>query len=214
MTTPQASAAEGDKKPAEMAVKTLSRSFESHREANSTMTWILQKTDYDDGLRVLTLAGVQHEDAYGLSIVLLDDVTPQKHTATIATKDGEKSEKTAFVSLTDNIDSRDEISAQGPARLQVQVRSLLVNMADLRQQAEVKESVPSCPGRSRRAVVFLRPAQLLRQLDVTAEESKLWSRFGRAACVRWSRLPEPQMSAKTADRTVSPSQPDAPARKN
>ncbi|MEN9808468.1 MAG: hypothetical protein RLZZ488_35 [Pseudomonadota bacterium] len=207
-------AAEEDKKPAEMAVKIKSRTFESHREADSTMTWIVQKTDYDDGLRVLTLAGVQHEDAYGLSVVLLDDVTPQKHTTTVAIKEGEKSEHTAFINLSDNIESSEEISDQGPARLQLQIRSLLVNMADLRQQAEVKESVPMCSGKNRRAVAFLRPAQLQRQLNLTAEESKVWSRFGRAACVRWSRLPEAQTSAKTADQTVAPSQPDAPVQKN
>lgn len=178
------------------------------------MTWIVQKTDYADGLRVLTLAGVQHEDSYGLSVILLDDVTPQKHTTTVVTADGVKSESAAFVTLTDNINGSDENSAHEPAQLQVQIRSLLVNMADLRQQGEVKESVPACSGKNRRAVAFLRPAQLQRQLKLTAEESQQWSRFGRAACVRWNRLPEPQLSAKTADRIAAPSLPDEPARKN
>lgn len=179
------------------------------------MTWIVQKTDYDDGLRVLTLAGVQHEDAYGLSVVLLDDVTPQKHTTTTAaTADSGKGESAAFVSLSDNINGSGENSGQVPAQLQVQIRSLLVNMADLRQRGEVKESVPACSGKNRRAVAFLRPAQLQRQLNLTAEESQQWSRFGRAACVRWNRLPEPELSAKTVDRIAAPSLPDEPAPKN
>lgn len=211
----QALASEGEQKTAEVLVKIKNRTFVPHRETDSTMTWIVQKTDYEDGLRILTLAGVQHEDAFGLSVVLLDDVTPQKQTVTFSTMESEKLASAAMVSVADNMTIPDELSVQLAPQLHVQIRSLLVNLADLRQQGETKESVPSCSGKSRRAVVFLRPAHLQRQLNLNSEAALQWTRFGRAACVRWSRLPETmEPSSKIEARSAAPSRPDEPDRKN
>lgn len=36
------------------------------------MTWKIQKVIYADGLTILALAGLQFEEALGLSVVLLD----------------------------------------------------------------------------------------------------------------------------------------------
>lgn len=167
------------------------------------MTWVVQKTIYEDDSAVTTLAGVQFEEAFGLSVVLIDDVAPKDSAAPLSRP--QSPAPTPSKKLEDVTSLNDNLVTDEPAQLQLQMRSLLVDLNDLRNSAATRATVPSCENGRRRAVVFLRPEQLKRQLMLNPEDSTLWSRFGRAACVRWNKFP-----SESAQLSKSPFQTDAP----
>lgn len=194
--------------PTEVVVKIKAREFESRRSRDATLTWVVQNTTYEDGLKVVTLAGAQFEEHFGLTAVLLDDVAPQTTTRQPQTQ---PQGQTAFPRppLLDGLEST---SDEAP-NIAVQLRSVLVDLNDLRTQAAARQAVPACESDRRRAVLFIRPEQLRRQLDVTTQEAEKWTRYGRAACLRWESFPRKEQ-AKTALPTDAQPLPGEPGPRN
>lgn len=201
-------AQDGKATPPEVVVKIKAREFENRRAKDATLTWVLQNTTYEDGLRVITLAGVQFEENFGLTAVLLDDVAPEKTTRPQHTE----SQAQPVPPRAPMVDGAENTSDEPPV-IQVQLRSLVVNVNELRSQAATRQSVPACDNDRRRAVVFIRPEQLRRQLEVSIEEAEKWTRFGRAACLRWESFPTREQ-VKTALPTDALPQPNEHALPN
>lgn len=147
-----ASSIESNQKTEEVIVPVKYRALESQRSEGSLMTWIVQKTTYEDNLVTLRLAGVQFEDAFGLSVVMLDELA-----------------------------SFDE-----GAELRLKLNGPWIPMSDLKQNPKAQSSAPLCQNSEKRAIVFLRAAQLQRQLGISHANAGKWSRYGRAACVGWA----------------------------
>lgn len=213
-------------------VKIKVRNFEQRRAADGSMTWIIQKTLYEDGTQVVTPAGVQFEDALGLSILILDDVLPRSQRVDVpvepqATAAAENkaivaqpaAQGSASQTFEDNPVTPPESTSNMKPEFRIQLRSLLVDITDLRGNDLARTLVPRCENGRRRAVVFLRAAQLGRQMELETEEAQRWSKFGRAACVIWNYMPAtntktPSDSIKNLDQTVSLSQPNEQDPKN
>ncbi len=213
-------------------VKIKARNFEQRRATDGTMTWIIQKTLYEDGTQVLTPAGVQFEDALGLSVLILDDVLPRSQRVDVpvepqATAAAENkaivaqpaAQASTSQTFEDNPETPPESTSNMKPEFRIQLRSLLVDVTDLRSNDLARTLVPRCENGRRRAVVFLRAAQLGRQMEIESEEAQRWSKFGRAACVQWNYMPAAHTktqsdSIKNPDQTVSLSRPNEQGPKN
>lgn len=207
-------------------VKIKLRSFEQRRAPDGTMSWIIQKTLYEDGTQVLTPAGVQFEEALGLSVLILDDVLPTiqrfdvpvEPKATVAAENNAvevqpATQASASQTFEDNPETPPEAASNMKPEFRIHLRSLLVDLADLRSNDLTRTLVPRCENGRRRAVVFLRAAQLGRQMALESDEAQRWSKFGRAACVQWNYMPATHTktqsdSIKNSDQTVFLSQPN------
>ncbi|NDE77083.1 MAG: hypothetical protein EB039_13645 [Proteobacteria bacterium] len=180
----------------EQLVKIRSQSFENRRFGDETMTWVVQKSLYEDGLTVLTLAGLQFEESFGLTVALLDDVVPT-NVETSAQKNGENpAQLPTNKTIEDGFRNPDNEISGNPPRLQLKVRSLLVDVGELKEKPILRQTVPLCENGQRRAIVYLRAAQLGRQLDLSASDAQKLSRLARAACVRWEGVPATSNAAE------------------
>ncbi|NBX16962.1 MAG: hypothetical protein EBR09_06305 [Proteobacteria bacterium] len=206
----------GKSAPVKM-VKIESRSYERITPSGSQMTWIIQNTLYDDGTRVITPAGVQFENSFGLSVVVLDEVSPRETPAPAEMTQIKPAATQGGQLPSALLEDKPELpvatfSAEVP-EFNLQLRSLLIDLKDLSSEDPAKPAVPSCDKGRRRAVAFLRAEQLGRELQLEKSEAEKWSRYGRAACVQWNTLPQLPVT-KTAVRTSAPSRQDAPSPKD
>jgi hypothetical protein len=173
--------------PPATEIKIKSRTFEKVRPAGGNMTWLLQKTVYTDGTRVVTPAGVQFEDSFGLSVLMLDDVSPRE-SEPFPSSPPQAGRESQPALLEDQSDAA-PLTETAP-ELKIQLRSLLVDLNELKTNETARAQVPRCEDGRRRAVAFLRPEKLAGELTLGKKEAEQWSRYGRAACVQWSTLPK------------------------
>lgn len=169
-------------------VPLLSSFIESRREGDSRMTWKIQKVVYADGFTILALAGLQFEEALGLSVVLLDPPPPTQ----LATETVPKLEK--------------RLPGE-PARAEIQIKNMLFDLNDLNQKdSQALATVPDCDRGRRRAIVFIRPEQTARTFNLDFKRASELSQYGRAACLRWDGFPpEVEGSARSSSQTSAPS---------
>jgi len=198
--------------PVQQTLKIVSRDFESRRANDSTMTWVVQRTSYEDGLTVLTLAGVQFEEALGLTVAIVDDVVPQSRLVkrqTAAASEPVSGDKSApiaqsaapvVIDISKTSSDMPALSNLEPHKVMLTVRNQLIPLDELSQQPSLRHSLPFCTSGARRAVVFLRPAQLQRQLQLTHQQAAEWSRYGLAACVQWTGFPDNVTSSNLSGR--------------
>jgi len=173
-------------------VRIKERTFEQRREPDSRLTWVVQKTTFEDGLTVVTLAGAQFSDALGLALILVDDVTPQP-----------LSERTR--QTLEDIPPNGEKRLPGEAaRIDLQLRNVLLDLKELKSGSVGLQSVPQCEQGRRRGVLFLRANQTGRVLELSPEQADTLTRWGRAACVRWDGFPMADLphEAKTQNQTA------------
>ncbi|MFZ9521217.1 MAG: hypothetical protein ACO3A4_12145 [Silvanigrellaceae bacterium] len=203
----------------DQVVKVRSQTFENRRFGQETMTWVVQKTEYEDGTTVLTLAGAQFEESFGLTVALLDEAVPTKTEALLPTGASEQASGQKPTVIEDGFKNPDNETSGSSPRLHVNLRSLLVDIVELKQKPALKQTIPLCENGQRRAIVYLRAVQLGRQLELNTDDAQTLSRLARAACVRWEGVPstisESEVVAlKNSSQTAVPSQPDAVGPKN
>lgn len=214
----QPDAETGTKSPAAVQTVTLQeQSFEDRREEDSRLTWKLQKLVYTDGTTVLTLAGLQFEEALGLSVVVVDPPPaallnrPVSSSSEQPAKDNtgltQSNEVRAGRMLSDIPSMDDSRLPAEAARADLQLRNLLIPLADLKNKGStVADILPACAQGQRRAVAFIRAHQLARVLEISEERAETLSTWGRAACVKWNGFPEQKNQLKTEGQSVSLSQ--------
>lgn len=137
--------------------------FINVRENDSLMTWKIQKFHYIDGTSVSTVAGIQFEEALGLSVMVLD---PPGAAVEEKRPPGEN------------------------AQAEIQVKNLLVDLKLLSEKDPAAlGALPACDHGSRRAVVFIRANQTARTFGLSAAKAATLTQYGRAACLSWNSLP-------------------------
>ncbi|MEN9824277.1 MAG: hypothetical protein RI953_22 [Pseudomonadota bacterium] len=207
----RASSSEATTGPAgEQLVKIRSQAFENRRFGDETMTWVVQKTIYEDGLTVMTLAGAQLEESFGLTVALVDEVMPANFEVVTQSKAVEPALLQRNTTLEDGFKNPDNDISGTPPRLHLNLRSLLVDVGDLKEKPKLRQTLPLCENGQRRAIVYLRSAQLSRQLELSASDAQKLSRLARAACVRWEGVPAESPAGSNDSRT--PTQIDALSR--
>ncbi|MBM3381580.1 MAG: hypothetical protein FJY29_03970 [Betaproteobacteria bacterium] len=171
-------AAEPTPQPVVLDVPLSSSEIGSVREEDSLMTWKIQKFLYNDGTILATVAGIQFEEALGLSVVVIDPPP------------AEVAEKLPSTTLDITGGAEKKLPGESP-RAEIQIRNLLVELSDLaRPESETRAALPTCERGGRRAVVFVRPAQTARTFGIDTPRATELSKYGRAACLRWNGIPE------------------------
>jgi hypothetical protein len=193
------------------------QTFEDRRDDDSRLTWKLQRFVYTDGTTVLTLAGLQFEEALGLSVVVVDPPPaallsrPMSVTSEPPAKDNTELTQTSEAPtgrMLSDIPSMDDSRLPAEAaRADLQLRNLLIPLADLKKKDSTGvEVLPACAQGQRRAVAFIRAHQLARMLEISNERAEMLSTWGRAACVKWNGFPKQKNQLKTEGQSVSLSQ--------
>lgn|GEM_PF-657186 len=198
-------------------VPLLSIAIESRREGDSRMTWKIQKVVYADGLTILALAGLQFEEALGLSVVLIDpppvalfgneSVPESKTTPTSIQRNETDAQKVGNISRSDIAGISEKRLPGEPARAEIQIKNVLFDLNDLNQKdSQALATVPDCDRGRRRAIVFIRPKQTARTFNLDFKRASELSQYGRAACLRWDGFPpEVEGAARSSSQTSVPS---------
>lgn len=181
------------------------------------MTWKIQKVVYADGLTILALAGLQFEEALGLSVALIDpppstllanETVPELKTSSTSVQRNESNSEKVGNMIRSDIAGLSEKRLPGePARAEIQIKNVLFDLDDLRQKdSQALATVPECDRGRRRAIVFIRPHQTARTFNLDFKRAVKLSQYGRAACVRWDGFPpEVGGDARTQSQTSVPS---------
>jgi hypothetical protein len=183
------------------SVPVREQSFENRREDASRLTWKLHKIVYADGVSVLTLAGLQFEEALGLSVVVVDPPPLELFSPISFNAPAEPSNTQVGLSapsattvpptINDIPSDFDARLAGEAARADLQIRNLLVPLDELKNKDSlISKNLPACAQGQRRAVAFIRAHQVARSLEVSRERAETLSKFGRAACVKWNGFPD------------------------
>lgn len=192
------------------ALQITEANFEIRREGGSRLTWTLQRLLLANGNSILTLAGLQFEEALGLSILVLDPPPMELFSTQGHAVEGElkalESNQLKPSKFREDIPSSNEKRLPGePARADIQLKNIVVDLKDLLSlagQTPGLKELPACDKGRRRAVAFIRPGQMARQLDLDIFRATELSRYGRAACVRWDDFP-PESTPQTKNSNQS-----------
>ncbi len=196
-------AAEPAAQLATATVPLASAETSSVRQPDALMTWKIQKLHYTDGAAIVTVAGVQFEEALGLSVVVIDPPPAELAQRLSAPAKSAESQSTtgsgqpslpatqAPQTLFDISNSSEKRLPGEPPRAEIQIKNLLVDLNELTKPDSANRSfVPECERGARRAVVFVRPAQTARIFELGSARAIELSQYGRAACLRWDGIPE------------------------
>lgn len=170
----------------------------------SKTLWLIESYKLQGKHMLLSLAAIQARDPLGLSVVVLDpppnDILNEALKSLTLAEQG-MSSQSIDLPVKDIPDRNSKKNRFTTPRVRLQLRATAVNLADIATaQMEVVQQITGCGPNKRRAVAFIRPEAIEKHFNIGSDRAREWSQYGRAACVDWNTLPDPDI--KSSDRTV------------